>query len=469
MINVLVVDDDKLVRKGIISVLPWQQFDMQVVGEANNGEKALELLAAHDVDLLLTDLAMPVMSGIELMRLARERFPELHIVVLTLHQDFAYIQEALRLGAIDYIAKVELEKDQMEEVLARIAARIRERTKENPVQRTLHHATELKQGYAVICLDEASYSDWGRNLKLPAYVEVVEVDRSGCLIFFEADDDSDLLQELTGKVNELPNSVLVKLSDLEGLTLNDIRRWMRDYMERELFYDFQPDDKFISVCIHREYHAPFEPAEEKIGPLKDFLMSAEWLYNDLLFIRLVRELKWLRMPQTRLFGLLYAFVNEWNNIFTQTMLGEIKLIQPIYSWFQIERWMKEDVRGMARLSAEKAQYSEEIIHCILRAEKLMHAEMERQLTAAEVAARMNMSRSYFSQCFKDIIGITFNEYIRKIRMDKAKQYLLSTNKTIQWIAENIGYMDEKYFSRTFRLQTGILPSEYRLRKRTEQS
>lgn len=68
MIKVLIVDDDKLVRKGISSAMPWDEFDMEVVGEASNGLKALDFLKTQPVDLMLTDLAMPVMSGIELMR-----------------------------------------------------------------------------------------------------------------------------------------------------------------------------------------------------------------------------------------------------------------------------------------------------------------------------------------------------------------------------------------------------------------
>lgn len=68
MIHVLIVDDDKLVRKGLMSFLPWESFGMRVVGEAANGEKALDFLKANRVDLLMTDLAMPVMSGIELIK-----------------------------------------------------------------------------------------------------------------------------------------------------------------------------------------------------------------------------------------------------------------------------------------------------------------------------------------------------------------------------------------------------------------
>lgn len=72
-----------------------------------------------------------------------------------------------------------------------------------------------------------------------------------------------------------------------------------------------------------------------------------------------------------------------------------------------------------------------------------------------------MSRSYFSQCFKQLTGKSFNEYVRHIRIERAKEYLTHTQKPIGWIAEHTGYLDEKYFSRLFREQTGMLPSEYR--------
>ena len=72
-----------------------------------------------------------------------------------------------------------------------------------------------------------------------------------------------------------------------------------------------------------------------------------------------------------------------------------------------------------------------------------------------------MSGSYFSQCFKQYVGQTYTDYVRDIRLERAKDYLRSTNKTIGWIAEQIGYNDEKYFSRLFREHVGVLPSEYR--------
>src|SRR5690606_32803069 len=127
MIRVLIVDDEKIVRKGIATFMPWQDYGMVVVGEANNGEKALQFMENNEIDLLLTDLSMPVMSGIELMREVRQKYPNVQIVVLTLHQTFEYAQEALRLGAIDYISKTQLEQEQFEDVLERIATLMKQK------------------------------------------------------------------------------------------------------------------------------------------------------------------------------------------------------------------------------------------------------------------------------------------------------------------------------------------------------
>lgn len=130
MIRALIVDDEYFVRKGLISTMPWEEFGIQVAGEAGNGRKALEWLEQEPADLLITDLSMPVMNGFDLMREVREQYPRIRIAVLTCHEDFKYIQDALRLGAIDYIVKTELENDTMQNSLRRIASRLNELNEE---------------------------------------------------------------------------------------------------------------------------------------------------------------------------------------------------------------------------------------------------------------------------------------------------------------------------------------------------
>lgn len=253
MIRVLIVDDEKLVRKGFIAMLPWAQFDMAVVGEAVNGEKALEFIAGNGVDLLFTDITMPVMSGIDLIKEVRRRYPDIWIVILTCHQDFSYIQEVLRLGAIDYIVKTQLEMEPVEEILRRIAGRVKNN---------------------------------GRN-KPP----------------------SDLLQ--------------VK-----------------------------------SIVFNK-------------------------------------------------------------------------------------------------------RFSEEVYNCIVNSVAYIESNLVNGISQDEAAKKANMSKGYFSHCFHEIVGKPFVEYVREAKMAKAKELLAQSSRPVYWIAEQLGFRDEKYFSKIFREYSGMLPSEYR--------
>nr|WP_306812788.1 response regulator [Paenibacillus soyae] len=116
----MIVDDDKLARKGLISIMPWSKHDMTVVGEAANGAKALEFMEQHEVDLMFVDLSMPVMSGMELLQVTRQRFPSLRSVILSFHEEFENVQSAYRMGVLDYISKVRLESEDDEQILKRI-------------------------------------------------------------------------------------------------------------------------------------------------------------------------------------------------------------------------------------------------------------------------------------------------------------------------------------------------------------
>lgn len=371
MIKVLIVDDDKLVRKGLMSMLPWCEYGMEVVGEAKNGEKALEFLDEHRVDLLLTDLAMPVMSGMELMRVVRKRFPHIAIVVLTLHQDFEYIHDCLRLGAIDYIAKVELETDSYDEVLGRIKHRIREE----------------QTKFAILPVQEEEQEDYG---------------------------------------------------------------W---------FYDARPEDK--------PPHAPLNvplfsvPVNDNLlADLKKIGLELGWVHKHSQFDQFVNGLKEAALPPAKLTTFLNSLLLGWNGIYRSVTHQQLELPESFGAWFEAEEWLRRARESLAA-AIGKPQYSEEVKECIAKAVQAMHDELSEPVTASEMAKRVNMSRSYFSQCFKDIIGRTFNEYLRSIRMEKAKEYLQYTQKNIQWISEHTGYTDQKYFSRVFYERTGMLPSEYR--------
>ena len=118
--NVLIVDDDKLARKGLIAVIDWERYGLCVVGDVQNGKKALEFLENHPVDLVFTDIDMPEMNGLELMKICKENYPETDFVIFSVYEDFSFARQALRLGALDYISKIEFDPEECDAILKKI-------------------------------------------------------------------------------------------------------------------------------------------------------------------------------------------------------------------------------------------------------------------------------------------------------------------------------------------------------------
>ena len=105
MLKVLVVEDEEMIRKGIVLAVDWAALDCVVVGEASNGLEALEAVERLDPSLIITDLKMPQMDGIEMLEKLRERGCGAYVIILTAYDSFTYAQSALRLGAVDFLVK----------------------------------------------------------------------------------------------------------------------------------------------------------------------------------------------------------------------------------------------------------------------------------------------------------------------------------------------------------------------------
>ncbi|MBD5133680.1 MAG: response regulator [Clostridiales bacterium] len=105
MLKVLVVEDEELIRKGIVLAVDWAALDCVIVGEASNGEEALDAVERYAPSLIITDLKMPKMDGLEMLRRLRERGCTAYVIILTAYDSFEYAQSALRLGAVDFLLK----------------------------------------------------------------------------------------------------------------------------------------------------------------------------------------------------------------------------------------------------------------------------------------------------------------------------------------------------------------------------
>ncbi len=334
MIQALIVDDECLVRMGLRLVFPWEKYHIEIVGEAASGEKALAFLQTQPVQLVVTDITMPGMSGLDLLRNVRAFDPSIKVVMLTCHQDFDYIQESLRLGAIDYIVKTQLENQDLDEILQRIVKHI------EPEQPKLFESKNPVMERKLI--DHLKCSVW-----------VVD-DRK-----FE-----EMLQMAKQMTAE---------SDWKKLLAEGVEQW-------------------------KQYYPKF-PA-----------WSA---YTDL--------------PKTT------NEIVEW--------LKKLRI--------ELQKWLR------------KSAYSEDIIYAIVKSLELIRESFVQHISQTELCKKVNISKSYFSTSFKEILGISFIHYLQWINIGRAREMILNTNHPIYWIAEQCGFMDQRYFSKLFKEQTGLLPSELR--------
>ena len=123
MLKALVVEDEEMIRKGIVLAVDWAALDCVVVGEASNGAQALEAVERYDPSLIITDLKMPVMDGLEMLRQLRERGNNAFVIILTAYDSFSYAQTALRLGAVDFLLKP-FHDGELEQAVTRLKQRM---------------------------------------------------------------------------------------------------------------------------------------------------------------------------------------------------------------------------------------------------------------------------------------------------------------------------------------------------------
>lgn len=131
--TVLIVEDEYVVRQGLVSLVDFAQFDMTILGQAENGLVAWQLMQEQAADILLADINMPQMNGIQLAQLVREQFPETHIVFLTGYDDFDYALSAVKLGADDYLLKP-FSKQDIEDMLGKVKSKLDKEKQQRQVQ-----------------------------------------------------------------------------------------------------------------------------------------------------------------------------------------------------------------------------------------------------------------------------------------------------------------------------------------------
>ena len=251
--KVLVVDDDKLARKGLISIMDWGKYGFEVVGDVQNGRKALEFLKDNVVDIVFTDIDMPEIDGIELMKRCKKEYPDVKFVVFSMYEDFRYAQSALRLGALDYISKISFDGDECDQILELVERKYKEnqskkepRKEDSGLQKRLEKAWTNTRWIFNDC-------EFNRLCEITRGVELRTAER----VFIKSFHS---FQKLTGEELEFPS-----LSSVDEM-LEWVKNWKENLYQTCLQTDKTKDIyMFARVILYTDEHIEENLKSEEVA------------------------------------------------------------------------------------------------------------------------------------------------------------------------------------------------------------
>ena len=410
MTKVFLVDDEIVIREGIRNSFPWDEADYQLVGEAPDGEIALSMIRDTKPDILVTDIRMPFMDGLELCRVVRRQMPWIGIVILSGYDEFEYARKALQLGVREYLLKP-ITARELREALDRVNALIAAEQERTPlfkgdslfVKEKLLSTLYSEDAAAT---DAANVIDQLRAMGVQILAgRYVVVDAA----FTPKDRGLDALRELAEGSGGI---VHVTGSRTGGriLILGD-----SDADAEERAY------AFAASC------------------------ATELERNGCGSIRLS---------------------------IGETVSAPERIIDSMKSAAHIRHVLGDQTRDKPLIIGVR-DFGDACdggnAHTVTARARLFMAEhyTDSSLMLRDVSSAVGMSESRFSTVFSQESGKTFTEYLTYLRLHKAKELLKNTDRKNTQIAQDVGYNDAHYFSYLFRKNMGMTPGEYRAQHQNE--
>lgn len=492
--NVLIVDDEVFVRMGLKMTIDWEREGYHLIGEASSGEQALRMMEAERVDLLLTDIKMPNMDGIELIKCVKKKFPYVRCAVLSNHDDYQYVKEAMKWGAEDYMLKATIEPQELLTMLGEIAKKakgVQRLQRDDESQRKkliawVHELLETKgrgfeslsgrirevippKGNVVIITVEKTKRGTGYSHIRCMIEGIVNPQKENCCFsidegqFFLIFDGEDyfvqkLVYQLHTTLVEYMNltcSIAYGISyesyvQLQNILIHKERySYLGFYDEKQRGrYEYE-EIKFINNLKEVSMLSISRQISNQLrgGNLKQARQLRDNFFNDLkkdcIHPQLVKECA---------ITLNHHLCQENWEIHLSTV---DKINSSIYLNSIIEH-LENVIIGLEKLEREPTLHP-----VICQALAYVDKHYTTKISLEDLAKAVSLNKSYLSRLFKQEMGMNIQDYLIQIRMEKARELLVKTNEKIGYIARAVGYTDIYYFNRAFRKNHGMTPTEYK--------
>lgn len=511
MYKVVLVDDERIITDGMSKVIKWESIGTNLIGTAKNGIEGFELISRERPDIVISDIKMPGMNGLELVKKVYESFPEIRFILLSGFSEFDYAKQAMEYGVKHYLLKPCNENTIMDAV-REICEELNEKKERESFIEDMKHTLETVLPYA----KEQKLKEFVTNIydssDLNSYEKLFQINLNTPhvrLVLFQLEGDFQLEQLFALKniaekifgeyilcctVGEL---ILILVQESEYLQVHrkieKIRETFHQYYQLDCTIAVSESGQLSSAnklylealdCLnYRFYLGEGSIITKKDTALKSETDKIDFYYDDQKFCRLVKTGSWDDVKKE-----IYSFFNSFVDLQMDSYGTKSYVIQLFNAMIRLcdpegmNAYLKKlpillELDTIQNMRAFFEDIAEEITSSFYDQNKNKHSTTiskvidiihdhigDPHLSLQWVANEMlYMNADYLGKLFKKETGEKFSNFLTRVRIDKAIEMIEhESDVKIFELAEKIGFGENsQYFSQVFKKQTGFTPSEYK--------
>ncbi len=520
MIRVMIVDDMPIFREYLREAIDWALYGFEICAEAKNGQEALEMIKIYEPDIVLSDITMPFMDGLELSEILKGSYENTEVVLITGNSEFEYAKKAVRLGVADYIVKP-FEKEELIVTLLNLKDNIEKAMEiELEKQDDLHQKKEQLFKNLIYADDVSAVSD--KDFELLG----LDINENHFFYSVVIETEVDLKSNESSEQALSWRSVVASLYN-DYVHIEGKKYLFKDYEDRMVFLnvldsksDFDVDQDELEVLIGIIKEKLGFDVTIGIGMLYDDFKGIRKSYlealnalnnrfidgsNKVIFYKKISNDKGYGYYSAELNEVIINYMNQLNKDKTIEVLDQIFIEADDLNYnFEYRRMIGMGLTSLLLsyvvktgknikdiftvdfkpYSVIQSESGYKLKSCIINWYTTVidylsdHKESQSSLTAKQakecihehyadadfsmstLTQKLLVNQTYLRKMFKSEYNMTISEYMLKVRMDHAKKLILEDYYKLSAISELVGYKDPGYFSRSFKKYFGVSPSDY---------
>lgn len=511
-IQLLIVDDERMIREGIVKAIPWKEYGVTHLWTAADGFEALEILNEHKIQVMITDIRMPEMSGLELAHKAKELQSDIKIAILSGYSDFEYARKAITIGVEDYLLKP-IKLEELKKLVTHLTREADEREKQKESEQRAYWRAQIESGMIrkSTCVSQI-LSDYTRHpLEGKIVCAIVAFDRLDVgqpAIISAAEALKQVIREQEKEYLFHTESRYVAVCCLDMKKSRDkvcikiqqmLSQWNRKAKEKEIatlsaaisnpaslykLFEVQTEtERYLNRRLYMGAEVLIDGAQYQPEYDKEvFIVKDEDLLGR--YVTGLQKEKACRLIQLRFEEMKKAKLTSYDivrgichNLLTllvrnlqsigvdvkslQTEQGGPLRIPDLITLQQYSEWMQNRYAEILSQVADSGENRN--TPAVIAALSYISANYRNEINRDLVAEHVHLSGNYFSYVFKKEMNQSFSEYLNRYRVKKAKVLLDTTSMLTGEVAREVGFLEESYFSSVFKKVTGFSPSVYRKR------